>query len=91
MKLDLEIELSFSLDEESETDLFLFVRSGFNQNEVDFVGLTYEQVLEESFKMATSDEERAALKAKLRRAMEKFLAALDDFGKGENDSLGDKL
>lgn len=82
MKVRLEVELSFSLDEESETDLFLFVKGGTFNNEVDFVGLTYEQILEESFKMATTDEERAALKAKIRRSMESFLSTLDEYGRG---------
>lgn len=84
MKVNLDIEVTFSmpddeLSEQETTDLFLFVKSDFNDNEVDFVGLSYEQVLKSTFEEIKDAEERKFFKEKIRSRMFAFLAKLDDY------------
>jgi hypothetical protein len=77
MKTEIEIDISFSADEGS--DLFLFIKSNFNQNELDYTGLTFEQILESSEDLLTEvgEGETITFKEKIETSMNKFLQSLD--------------
>lgn len=78
MKLKIDVEVSFSSDEDS--DLFIFVKSDFNDEEIDYCGITFEQIAEKSCDLleSTGFDETITMKQKIESAIDRFLKNLDD-------------
>ena len=74
MNIELKHEITFSLSEDS--DIFLFVKSSENNNEVAYDGITFNEILEQSFEDITDPEERRTMCRKISDSMTKFIADL---------------